>query len=288
MRPFRVLQVSNIADASRALQQYGEAAQIYAGGTELVWLLRQRLVFCDYLIDVKHIPDLQPLEWEDGGLTIGAGITHRQLERSALVRERLPILADVEALVANVRVRNIGTIGGNLCFNDPHSDPGTLLIALDAQVELQRDQTKRHLPLEQFWTSSYETALGPDELMVRIVVPGLPEAAGIAYERVERLERPSAGVAVVAGVRDGRLNDVRLSVGCIGPQPTRLHALEDRLKGATLTEADGLIRSAQSEIAEALQPTEDIHGSVEYKSYIVPVLLARALGRAVAQQEGTR
>jgi aerobic carbon-monoxide dehydrogenase medium subunit len=284
VRPFQVIQPASVEEASRALRDYGEAARIYAGGTELLWLLRQRLVFCDYLVDVKRIPDLKQFEWNGGLLTFGAGITHRQAEQSPLVRDRLAALAQVEALVANVRVRNVGTIGGNLCFNDPHSDPGTLLIALDAQVELQRDRTKRQLPLEQFWTSSYETVLEPDELLVSVSVPALPSGAGVAYERLERLERPTAGVAAVAAFHDGRLHDVRLSVGCVGPQPMRLHPLEGRLEGATPEEGGRIVRSAQSEVADTLQPVDDIHGSVEYKSYIVPVLLARALSRAVAQQ----
>jgi aerobic carbon-monoxide dehydrogenase medium subunit len=281
LRPFRVLRPATVGEASQALRRFGEAAKVYAGGSELLLLLRNRLVEYDYLVDVKHIPDLQHLDWSGAALHVGASITHRQLEQSPVVAEHLPILAEVEAQVANVRVRNVGSLGGNLCFNDPHSDPGTVLLVHDAIVALQRGRAKRRLPLEDFWLGSYETVLEPDELLVSIDVPALPAGAGAAYERVERFERPSVGVAVAAGLVDGRLSDVRLAVGCVGPKPTRLRDLEARVAGLRLEEAQTAVRSARGEIEHLLEPVEDIHGSVEYKSYIVPVLLVRTLSRAV-------
>jgi carbon-monoxide dehydrogenase medium subunit len=163
MRPFRVLQPRSVGEASRALQLHGDAASIYAGGSELLLLLRHRLVEYDYLIDVKRIPDLREFRWDGGVLQVGAAVTHRELERSPVVAEHLPLLAEVESRVANVRVRNVGTLGGNLCFNDPHSDPGTLLLVHDARVELQQGRSKRQVSLEDFWLGSYETVLEQDE-----------------------------------------------------------------------------------------------------------------------------
>jgi CO/xanthine dehydrogenase FAD-binding subunit len=116
---------------------------------------------------------------------------------------------------------------------------------------------------------------------VSIDVPALPAGAGAAYERVERFERPSVGVAAAAGLKDGLLTNVRLAVGCVGPKPTRLRELESRLEGLRVDEAEWVVRSARAEIADLLEPVEDIHGSVEYKSYIVPVLIARTLARAL-------
>lgn len=282
-RPFRVLRPETVAEASRVLRRYGEAAKVYAGGSELLLLLRHGLVEYDYLVDVKRIPELGRFDWDGKVLRIGAGLTHRQLELSPVVREHLPVLAEVEARVANVRVRNVGTIGGNLCFSDPHSDPGTLLLVYDATADLRRGRTRRRLPLEDLWLGSYETVIEPDELMAGIDVPVLAPGMAAAYDRVERFERPSVGVAVAAMEQDGRLAGVRLSVGCVGPKPLRLRELEQRLLGLRLAEAQRVLREAETSICEILEPVDDIHGSVEYKSYIVPVLLARTLGRAIAR-----
>jgi carbon-monoxide dehydrogenase medium subunit len=284
--PFRILRPQSFAEASRALRRYGDRAKIYAGGSELLLLLRHGLVDYDYLIDVKQIPALSQLAWDGQALRVGAAVTHRTLEQSAVVREYVPALAEVEARVANVRVRNVGTIGGNLCFSDPHSDPGTLLLVYDAGVDLRRGRSRRRLPLEELWLGSYETALEPDEIMAALEVPALPPGMAAAYERVERYERPSVGVAVAAGGRDGRVSEVRLAVGCVGPMPLRLREVEQRLVGLTVPEAQRRLREAQAEISAALEPVDDLHGSVAYKSYIVPVLLSRTLERAMARTGG--
>ena len=279
--PFHILRPQTLSEASRELRRHGETARVYAGGSELLLLLRHGLVECDYLVDIKQIPDLNKFEWNGGALKIGAGVTHRQLEQSPVVREHLPVLAEVEARVANVRVRNVGTIGGNLCFSDPHSDPGTLMLVYDATVELRRGRSSRRLLLEDLWLGSYETVLEPDELMATIDLPALPAGMAAAYDRVERYERPSVGIAAAVAQRDGRLSSVRLAVGCVGPKPIRLHQIESRLAGLRLDEAQRLLREAQTEIQKILEPVDDIHGSVEYKSYIVPVLLGRTMERAV-------
>ncbi len=283
---FRLLRPQSLAEASHALQDYGDRAKVYAGGSELLLLLRHGLVDYDYLVDVKQIPELSQLAWDGATLHIGAAVTHRTLERSAVVREYLPVLAEVEARVANVRVRNVGTIGGNLCFSDPHSDPGTLLLVYDAVADLVRGEARRQVPLGDLWLGSYETVLEPDEVMAGLKVPALPPSMAAAYDRVERYERPSAGVAVAAALQQGRLSDVRLAVGCIGPRPLRLHSIEQQLIGLSIAEAQDRLRAAQGEISAALDPVDDIHGSAAYKSYIVPVLLGRTLEHAVARTGG--
>jgi len=284
--PFRVLRPATVAEASRELSRLGESACVYAGGSELLLLLRHGLVDYEQLIDIKHIPELSTLEWDGGALHIGANVTHRRLELSPLVLEHLPDLAQVESQVANVRVRNVGTLGGNLSFSDPHSDPGTLLLVHEATVRLQRGRRKRRLPLEEFLVGSYETVLEPDELLTAVDVPALPAGVGVAYQRVERIERPSVGVAVAAGLRDGRLADVRMAVGCVGPKPVRLHALEGRVSGLSLSDAARVMAESRPVLQEQLEPVGDIHGSVEYKTHIVSVLLARTLAQAAEAGAG--
>ncbi|HEX5500369.1 MAG TPA: FAD binding domain-containing protein, partial [Thermomicrobiales bacterium] len=134
LAPFDYHRPQTLAETAALLRALGDAAAIYAGGTELLPLMKDGLIEASHLIDIKGIPGLSEIEWngDHGGLRIGALATHRAIERSPLVREHLPALADLEANVANVRVRAAGTIGGNCCFAEPHSDPATLLVALDA------------------------------------------------------------------------------------------------------------------------------------------------------------
>jgi aerobic carbon-monoxide dehydrogenase medium subunit len=279
--PFRVLRPSSVAEASAELSRLGDAAGIYAGGSELLLLLRHGLVDYEQLIDIKHIPQLQSLAWDGAALRIGANVTHRRLELSPVVAEHLPDLAYVESQVANVRVRNVGTLGGNLCFSDPHSDPGTLLLVHDAGVEVQRGEGTRRLPLEDFFVGSYETALTDGELLTFVDVPALPAGMATAYHRVERVERPSVGVAVAAARDDGRLGEVRMAAGCVGPKPVRLRELERRLTGLAPAEAASIIAASAGLLRDQLEPVDDIHGSAEYKLYIVSVLLTRGLQQAV-------
>jgi aerobic carbon-monoxide dehydrogenase medium subunit len=284
--PFQIVRPQTVAEASSELGRLGDSACVYAGGSELLLLLRHGLVDYEHLIDIKPIDQLSELKWDGSALHIGANVTHRRLELSPLVREHLPALAQVESQVANVRVRNVGTLGGNLCYSEPHSDPGTMLLVHDAIVALQRDDRTRTLPLDEFLVGSYETALEPAELLAGVEVPALAPGMGVAYERVEKIERPSAGVAVAATLRQGRLSDVRMAVGCVGPRPVRLRELELSLLGLSPQEGGRVIAEARPALRDALEPVDDIHGSIDYKTYIVSVLLARALARAAMTETG--
>jgi carbon-monoxide dehydrogenase medium subunit len=281
LSPLRVCQPTSVREASAALARLGDEAKVYAGGTELIPLLRLGLVHYTHLVDIKRIPALGELAWDGQTMHIGGAVTHRRLERSAAVAEHLPLLQQAAALVANVRVRNVGTLGGNLCFGDPHSDPAQALLVHDTRVTIGKDGGGRTIGLETFFRGLYETALEPDELLVALEVAPLPPGVGSAYLRTARFERPSLGVAVAAARHDGQLTDVRLAVSCVGPVPMRLHALESRLAGATLAESQQIVRQAQRHYEEVLRPVDDLHGSVAYKTYLTGVLLGRALARAV-------
>jgi len=285
LRPLRVSQPTTVTEASAELAHLGEDAKVYAGGTELILLLRLGLVHYTHLVDVKKIPTLGELAWDGKTMHIGAAVTHRRLERSADVAEHLPLLHQAASLVANVRVRNVGTLGGNLCFGDPHSDPAPTLLVYNTRVTIGHHGGARSIGLNEFFVGLYETAIAPDELLVEVEVEPVPPGVGSAYLRCARVERPSLAVAVAAAQRDGRLAQVRLAVSCIGPVPMRLQELEARLEGATLAEGQAILRQAQRHYEEILQPVDDGHGSVAYKTYLTGVLLGRALTQAVGANE---
>ena len=167
-----------------------------------------------HLVDIKGIEELGGVRAENGTLVIGATATHREIERSALVLERLPALAKMEREVANIRVRNVGTLGGNLCFSDPHSDPATFLLALGAEIEY--DETRR--PLAEFLVGPYETALAQGQLLHSVRIPRLPEGTRIAHRKLSFHERPAATVPAPSAVEDGTIAGARMAVGSVGPE----------------------------------------------------------------------
>src|SRR2546428_11315379 len=171
LRRFEMHQPSNVAEAVQMLGHFGEDASLYAGGTELLLAMKHDVLRYKHLIDVKVIPGLDSIELSDGMIRIGATATHRSIERSAHLRSRLPVFTNMESLLANVRVRNTGTLGGNLCFAELHSDPATLLLVLCASVAVEGPQRRREIPMHDFFIGPYETRLAPTEVMTGIQIP---------------------------------------------------------------------------------------------------------------------
>jgi carbon-monoxide dehydrogenase medium subunit len=280
--PLAIHQPETAAEAAELRARLGDDAAVYAGGSELLLVMKEGLGRWRHLIDVKGIAALQELR--DGGdaLVIGAAVTHRQLERSPLVRGRFALLGEMEAQVANVRVRTVGTLGGNLCFAEPHSDPATALLVHDARVLLRAPGAERALPLGAFITGSYETALGADEVLVRIEVPAPPAGAVGAYVKFGFHERPTVGVAVLVVPAGDSVREARVAVGCLGPTPARLPRLEAALAGTSLRALQAGIDARGGDLA-ALDVVSDLHGSAEYKREVAAVLVSRALATAVGR-----
>jgi carbon-monoxide dehydrogenase medium subunit len=275
-------QPTTAAEAAGLRAQLGDDAAVYAGGSELLLVMKEGLGQWRQLVDVKAIPALHELADAGDRLVIGAAVTHRQLERSPLLRGRYAMLGELEAQVANVRVRNVGTLGGNLCFAEPHSDPATALLVHDARVVLCGPRAERTLALGDFITGSYETALGPDEVLVRIEVPAPPPGAVGAYMKFGFHERPTVGVAVLVEITGDAVSAVKVAVGCIGPVPTRLAAIEARLRGTPLRALEAGIDARDGDLA-ALDVVSDLHGSAEYKREVAAVLVSRALAVAAGR-----
>lgn len=282
--PFELHRPTSVEEASRLLDQLGDDAVVYSGGTEL--LLVMKLGFADYphLVDVKRIAQLRRLEVSDGVLEVGAAITHREIERSEMVRDRWPALASMERGVGNLRVRCMGTIGGNLCFADPHSDPATFLLATGGSLVCNRgDDPPRELPVEEFVQGPYQTALAPGELLTAVRLPDVGRGAGIAHEKMSLHERPAVTVTCVASVVDGQVSSARLAVGSVGNRPQRALEAEATLVGAPADGLDGRESAAAEAAAEAADPVEDANGSVDYKRQLVRVLVKRCVRSAVEQ-----
>ncbi len=282
LRRFEIHQPSTVAEAAEMRAHFGEQASLYAGGTELLLAMKHDVLRYKHLIDVKVIPGLDAIELRDGMIRIGAAATHRSVERSALLRSRLPVFTSMESLVANVRVRNTGTLGGNLCFAEPHSDPATLLLVLDASVAVEGPLGRREIPIHDFFIGPYETRLAPDEVMTGIQIPVAAGQWRSAYVKFQVHERPMLGLALALETTDNgeTFSRARVAVGCVSPCPRRSADAENLLTRAR-SEVERNLPLAAEALAEAADVIDDQQGSAEYKRHLIQVFLRRAFARAL-------
>jgi carbon-monoxide dehydrogenase medium subunit len=283
---FTIHQPQSVAEASEMLAYFGPDAAIYAGGTELLIVMKERLAHFPHLIDIKRILGLNVIAFdgERRELSIGAVATHRDLERSPVVRERFPALGMMAAAVANIRVRSAGTIGGNLCFAEPHSDPATLLTALDARLTLASASGTRQVPMNSFITGLMETARQHEEVLVTIMVPEPASNAGVAYERFKLHERPTAAVAAVIAVDDDAITDARVVAGSVGERPQRLLESEAVLRGQPAATASALI--AADVIWDEVETSGDVFESEAYTRQLARTVGRRAVAAAIQRATG--
>ena len=285
LRRFRLEEPKNIAEVSEMLGRFGDSAKVYAGGTELLLAMKEGLVQYERLINIKGIIGLNEVKQDNGTIHIGALCTHHELENAQLLKHRLPALVKLEENVANVRVRQVGTLGGNVCFAEPHADPGTLLIALGARFVAEKRGGKREIPAESFFVDAYETALEPDEMLTQIIISVPAQPSGVCYLKFGYLERPSVGVGIVLNLNSGKteIDDIKIAVGCAGPAPKRVPEAEALLKGKSVEEAIRSISHAGEVSGRASQAISDLHGAQDYKEHIVQVLLKRSFQNALSQ-----
>jgi len=282
LRRFALHQPQRVSEASELLDHYGEKARLYAGGTELLLAMKHDLLRYEHLVDAKTVPGLDKIDLQDSYLRIGTTATHRAIERSALVREKIPVMAEMAAHVANVRVRATGTLGGNLCFAEPHSDPATLLIGLKARTRIQGLAGEKTLPIDELIVGAYETTLGPDEILTAIEIPLPAKSQRAAYLKFQVRERPLLGLALVMNMDDAGsvVREATAVVGCVSPRPCRSEKAEALLLGP-VDKVKGQLTDAGEALADAADPVDDLEGGADYKRHLIGVLLRRAFTQAL-------
>lgn len=281
LRRFRLEEPESVAEVSELLARFGDSAKIYAGGTELLLAMKEGFAQYERLINIKKLTALSEISHEDGKIKIGALCTHHQLETSTVLQQQLPSLVKLERNVANVRVRQAGTIGGNLCFAEPHADPGTLLMALGAKMIAAKGSSKREIPAEEFFVDAYETSLATDEVLTEIHVAAPGAHGKSVYLKFGYLERPSVGVAIALDLNGG-VRNAKIAVGCAGPAPKRVAEAEALLNGKSKEEATRNLAAAGAIAGRASEAISDLHGAQDYKEHIVGVLLKRAFQSLVS------
>lgn len=282
MRPprFTLHRPSTLAEAVALKARFGDAATYHSGGTELLVALKARVLRYEHVIDIKQIDGLRAIRVRpDGTLSIGALCTHHVIANDPTVRELLPGYAALSEQVANIRVRVAGTLGGVLCFAEPHADAPTMLCALDAWVVLAGPEGEREVPSRDFHLGEFATARRDDELLASIEVAPQSEGTRSAYRCFGHTERPAVGVAAVWSVD----NPQRLSLwaGALTAAPVRLARAEEaaeevdpHLPREAIWER---LQPAVAADAQALDTHDDLHGGADYKRHLVTVLAQRAL-----------
>jgi len=287
LRPFALYRPTTLPELGDLLAEHGGDAAIYAGGTELLLLLKEGLIRVRCLIDVKRVAGLDAIASDDGAVTIGATVRHRAVEQSPLLLERCPLLAGVAAHVANVRVRHVGTVGGNLAFADPHSDLATICLAFDAAMSLWSRGGERQIPLAEFVLGAYETARREDEIVTSVRLRPWPQGTVGAYLKFGVYERPTLGVALAVTMSPaGQVSEARLAVGCVGPRPRRFTDVERRAIGATAADLADAAKPLADATAEAVDTVDDLHGSADYKREMTRVFVRRAVAAVAARAAG--
>lgn len=268
------------------LLQLGEEARLLAGGQSLIPLMKMRLARPAALVDINRIPGLDTIQHENGELRFGALARHAEIEHSEIAAS-IPLLHDCAAGIADVQVRNQGTIGGSIAEADPSGDWGAALLALESSVRCAGPNTDRTVPLEEFIKDAYTTTLKAGELVREVIVKLPPKNSGGAYLAFKRCApvyaTASAAVQLTLDGKNG-CRDVRIVLGCVGLTALRATQAETLLRGKALDEKN--IQSAANAAREAAEPQSDMRGSAEYKRVLAGALVKRAIRIAAQRARG--
>jgi len=275
-RPFQYLRPDTLEAALGDLARYSDRGMPYAGGTELLLLLKMHLAEYDYLVDLKRIPDLRGIEAGPDHLSIGAMTTHATIARDSDIRREVPALADLCGSIANPRVRSTGTIGGNLCFAEPTADPPTLLAALGATLHLVSARGARQVAADGFVTGPLTTQRADDEVLLRIDIPADRQSA----RYVRHLNGHRSLIGAAAFLPTGSDAAPRVRLGCLAQRPVSLPQTEAYIAAAGDTLGVETLQRAIADDIDGLEVSDDGEASAAYRRHIASVVTRRAVVEA--------
>ncbi|HLH72991.1 MAG TPA: xanthine dehydrogenase family protein subunit M, partial [Chloroflexota bacterium] len=259
------------AEAVALLQERGPGGKLLAGGTDLLLQIKARVAKPAYLVDLSHVSELARIEDRpDEGLFVGSMVRLRAIQLSSLLNERCRIVVDGAKLVGSIQIRNLATLGGNLCNAAPSADVAPPLVAAGACAEILGPSGRRRVPLDDFFVGPRRTILAPGELLLGVLIPEAPPRSGGNYLRhTPRKEMDIAvvGVGAILTLEDGYCAAARISLGAVAPTPMRARQAEAMLAGQRLSA--GLIKEAGEAAAEEARPISDVRGSAEFRRHLV-------------------
>jgi carbon-monoxide dehydrogenase medium subunit len=261
----------------------GGNAKALAGGMSLIPLMKLRFAAPEHLVDIGRLADLNYIREDAEGIHVGAASTHYQVENSALLRGKCPLLAEAASNIGDMQVRNMGTIGGSIAHADPAADYPASLLALEAQVKLVSAKGERTVSIQDFFVDTFTTALEPGEIVREVVVPVESSGAGTSYQKVVQPASGFAIVGIAARVRKegGKVAFVRVGVTGLASKPYRAANVEQALVGSAGQLGD--LQKAAAVVAAGVDANSDLHGSAAYRSHLSRVYTTRALAAALAR-----
>lgn len=286
---FDYIAPQSLDEAVRALAAHGEEAKLLAGGHSLLPLLKLRLANPKLLIDLSKIPGLSNISQQDDKIVVGALTTHYQIESSALLKTKCPLLPQTARAIGDVQVRNRGTIGGSLVHADPSADWPAAILALGGELKLSGPKGERQIAAEEFFLGAMSTAVEATEILTEIRVPVSPRRSGSVYLKMAQQASGFAIVGVAVWLRvaqDGRCEDIGVGVTGLSEKPFRAKTVESRLRGNKLTPK--LIAESAAQVAEGNHPMEDLHASAKFRAHLTRVYTSRAIEEAVKRAAGRK
>lgn len=284
MRRFELALPESLDDCLRLLAQRGPETKLLAGGTDLLPQMKNGVVIPKRVIDLSGVARVKILECDAKGLRIGSAVPARQVEQDTRVRDTYTAVAESAALLGSVQVRNLASVGGNICNAAPSADMAPPLIAMEAQAVIAGPKGERRVPLSDFFTGVRKTVVGPDELLVEIFVPAPgPHSGGCYIRHTPRRELDIAvvGVSSQVTIANGVCAKARIALAAVAPTPVRATAAEAALEGKPLTPE--LIERAADLAGQAAKPISDQRGSADFRRHLVRVLTRRTLTTALAR-----
>ena len=281
--PFAYHRPATPDEALALLAEHGGEAKPLAGGQSLIPAMNFRLARPAVLVDLNRVAELGYVRAGRDGLQIGAMTRQRAVERSDAVRSAAPLLAEAMPFIAHPQIRNRGTVGGSLAHADPAAELPAVMLALEARFRARGPQGERWIPAGEFFTGILETALGPDELLLEVVVPKSPARTGYAFAELARRRGDYALVGVAARVtldRRGRCQAARITLFSVGDGPVLAAAAAATLDGQEPS-PEAMRAAADAAAQRDIDPPSDIHASAAYRRRLAAVLTRRALARAV-------
>ena len=307
MKKFDYFKPKTLEEALRLLAQHGEKAKWIAGGTDVIVMIKQKAMAPDVLISLQGIPGLDRIQY-NGSLSLGPMVTHRAIEKSAVIRENFSALADAVDYLGSIQIRNVATLGGNLCTAAPSADTATPLLVLGTQVKIKSAKEERTLPIEEFFKGPGETALKTGEMVKELSIPKPLPNTGSAYYKLQRrlaLDLPILGVSVLLSLDKDKVTcsdllctaspistilhkmeedeilcrDVRIALGVAAPTPMRALKAEALLRGKTLS--DELLEEAANTASQEAQPRDTLRGEAWYRRDMVRVLVKRMAMKSI-------
>jgi carbon-monoxide dehydrogenase medium subunit len=287
---FQYLQPLTLQEATSLLAEYDGEAKVIAGGTDLINLIRTKAIRPRCVVDIGRIPGLDHVRYDaDGTLSVGALATLRTLETSNDVKQRHPVIAEAAGQIGSVAIRNVGTIGGNLCHASPAADTAPSLITLSASVKIVGPAGERSVYLEDFFAGPGRTVLQRGEMLAEVRVPAMPlHSKGVYLKHASRgaADLAIVGVAAIGTMDGGRCRNLKIALGAVAPTPVRARNAAAVLEGKEIS--DALIEQATEAAAAESRPITDVRASADYRREMVKVFTRRAIGKVTGKAQGAR